>query len=56
MEIEKLLAKSHVTLETRKILQARASMLFPTLPKRSKRKQKTEDNNEDNSSSKNDSE
>jgi hypothetical protein len=52
MEIEKLMTKSHVTLETRKILQARASMLFPALPKRSKREQKTKDVNEENSSSK----
>jgi CPA1 family monovalent cation:H+ antiporter len=52
MEIEKLMTKSHVTLETRKIIQARASMLFPALPKRSKPKQKTKAVNEDNSSSK----
>ena len=54
-EIEKLMTKSHVTLETRKIIQARASKLFPALPKRSVRKQKTKDVKEDNSSQ-NDSE
>ena len=53
MEIEKLMTKSHVTLETRKIIQARASMLFPALPNRSKRKQKTKAAvNESNSSTK----
>ena len=41
LELEMLMTKSHVTLETRKIIQARASMLFPGLPKRTKRKQKS---------------
>ena len=39
-EIEKLMTKSHATLATRKIIQARASILFPSLQKRSKRRQK----------------
>jgi NhaP-type Na+/H+ or K+/H+ antiporter len=38
MEIEKLMAKSHATLKTRKIIQARASILFPSLQKLSRRK------------------
>jgi hypothetical protein len=37
MEIEQFIAKSRVTLETRKIIQARASILFPSLPKKIKK-------------------
>ncbi len=29
VELERLIAKSHVTIETRKIIRARASILFP---------------------------
>ena len=42
MKIEKLMAKSHATLETRKIIRARTSILFPSLQKLSKRKKKNE--------------
>jgi monovalent cation:H+ antiporter, CPA1 family len=48
-ELESLIAKSRVTLETRKILRARASILFPSLPKRPKRKQKSESTRESES-------
>ncbi len=41
-ELEKLITKSRVLPKTRKIIQARAASLFPPLPDRSKRKQKTE--------------
>ncbi len=40
MDIEKLMTKSHATLETRKIIQARTSILFPSLQKLSKRRHK----------------
>jgi NhaP-type Na+/H+ or K+/H+ antiporter len=42
MEIEKLMTKSHVTLETRKIIRARTSLLFPSLKRLSRRKKKNE--------------
>ena len=50
LELERLIATSHVTLETRKIIRARASILFPRLPKtRIKRKNETksEESNSD---------
>jgi CPA1 family monovalent cation:H+ antiporter len=43
MQLEQLIAKSPVTIETRKIIQERASILFPYLPKVSKRKSKNEE-------------
>jgi CPA1 family monovalent cation:H+ antiporter len=46
MELDRLIAKSRVTLETRKIVRARASILFPPLPRKTKGKQKTEDTRE----------
>jgi CPA1 family monovalent cation:H+ antiporter len=49
-ELERLIAKSHVTIETRKIIRARASILFPTLLKASKRKQKDKETNEETNS------
>ena len=52
IEIEKLMTKSHATLETRKIIQARASILFPYLQRRSKRKQKSAETNNGSSSEK----
>ena len=42
MEMEKLVETSPVTVETRKIIRARASILFPYWSKRPKRKQKSE--------------
>ena len=50
IEIEKLMTKSHATLETRKIIQARASILFPFLQWRSKRRQKKEEKSKESSS------
>jgi len=49
MELERLIAKSHVTLETRKIIRARATTLFPRLSKISKRKEKNEETKETSS-------
>ena len=43
LELERLIAKSHVTVETRKIIRARASILFPRLPKTSKRKRRNKE-------------
>ena len=40
LELERLISTSRVTLETKKIIRARASALFPRLPKTSKRKQR----------------
>ena len=54
IELEGLIAKSHVSLETKQILRARAASLLPSFPMRSKRKQKSEATNE--SASKLDSE
>jgi monovalent cation:H+ antiporter, CPA1 family len=54
MELEGLIAKSRVTLETKKILRARASILFPSLPKRIKRKPKDEETKPSNSKSETD--
>jgi CPA1 family monovalent cation:H+ antiporter len=45
LELERLIAKSHVTVETRKIIRARASILFPRLPKTAKQKPKAKDEN-----------
>ena len=42
MEIEKLMTKSHASLETRKIIRARTSILFPSLQKLSRRKKRNE--------------
>ncbi len=47
MEIDKLMTKSHATLETRKIIQARASILFPSIQKRFKRRQELEETNKE---------
>jgi len=52
IDIEQLMTKSHATLATRKIIQARASILFPFLQKRSKRKQKSEETNKESGSEK----
>jgi F0F1-type ATP synthase membrane subunit b/b' len=41
--IDKLIAQSRVTVETKKIIQARTSVLFPSLPKKPKRKEKKEE-------------
>ena len=41
MELDSVIAKSRVSLETKQILRARAASLFPPLPKRAKRKQKS---------------
>lgn len=46
MEIDQLIAQSRVTVETKKIIQARASKLFPSLPKKTKPKQKNEEDKE----------
>jgi CPA1 family monovalent cation:H+ antiporter len=46
-ELERLIATSRVTLQTRKIIRARASILFPRLPKASKRKRKDEETSEE---------
>jgi len=40
IELERLIATSRVTVETRKIIRARASILFPRLPKTTIQKQK----------------
>jgi hypothetical protein len=40
IELERLIATSRVTVETRKIIRARASILFPRLPKTIIQKQK----------------
>lgn len=42
MELEKLMTKSHASLKTRKIIQARTSILFPSLQKLSRRKKNNE--------------
>jgi hypothetical protein len=39
IELERLIAKSHVSLQTKQILRARAASLFSSLPTRAKRKQ-----------------
>ena len=44
--IDQLIAQSRVTVETKKIIQARASRLFPSLPKKTKPKQKSDENKE----------
>jgi NhaP-type Na+/H+ or K+/H+ antiporter len=48
-ELDSLIAKSPVTLETRKIIRARAAILFSRLPKPSKREQKKEESKEPDS-------
>ena len=50
IELERLIAKSHVTVETRKIIRARASILFPRLPSATKKKQKDKKTNEKSNS------
>jgi Na+:H+ antiporter len=45
-DIDQLIAQSRVTVETKKIIQARASKLFPALPKKTKPKQKSEEHKE----------
>jgi hypothetical protein len=40
IELERLIAKSHVSLQTKQILRARAASLFPSLPTRVRLKQK----------------
>jgi len=52
VEIDQLMTKSNATLATRKIIQARASILFPPLQKRSKRRQKSEGTNKESGSEK----
>jgi CPA1 family monovalent cation:H+ antiporter len=49
VELENVIAKSRVSLETKQILSARAISLFPSLPKRAKRKQKSTAAEEQNS-------
>jgi len=50
-ELDKLIRKSRVSMKTRKIIETRASTLFPSLSKRSaKRKQKPENENEESNS------
>ena len=51
LELERLIARSRVSLETKQILRARAASLFPSLPTRVKRKQKREAAKEANSKS-----
>ncbi len=46
LELERLISQSHVTLEARKIIRARASVLFPRLPNAHRRKQKAKKANE----------
>ena len=55
VELERLIAKSKASLETRKIIQARASALFQPLPRRAKRKNKTEPENVEKESKQNSS-
>ncbi len=55
IEIEKMITKSRATLETRNIIRARASILFPYLQKIPKRKRKTEPHDKANSNEKLDS-
>jgi len=45
MDLESLISKSKVTVETRKIIRARASLLFPSLPNKIRRKEKSEEKN-----------
>jgi hypothetical protein len=40
-EIDQLIAQSRVTVGTKKVIQARALKLFPSLPKKTKPKQKS---------------
>jgi CPA1 family monovalent cation:H+ antiporter len=42
LEIEKLMTRSHISLETRKIIRARTSVLFPSFQRLSRRKKKDE--------------
>jgi NhaP-type Na+/H+ or K+/H+ antiporter len=51
-EIDLLMTESHATLATRKIIQARASILFQSLQKRSKRRQKLGETNKESGSEK----
>ena len=50
MDLERLISKSKVTVETRKIIRARASILFPFLLMRTKSKQKTRDSDKETKS------
>jgi CPA1 family monovalent cation:H+ antiporter len=50
LELERLIATSHVTVETRKIIRARASILFPRLPSATRQKQKDKKTNEKSNS------
>ena len=43
MELERIIAKSRLTLETREIIRKRVSILFPSLPKKPKQKQENEE-------------
>ena len=43
IDLESLISKSKVTVETRKIIRARASLLFPSLLNKTKRKEKSEE-------------
>jgi CPA1 family monovalent cation:H+ antiporter len=49
IELENVISKSHVTLKTKQILRARAASLFPSMPKRVKRKQKSTEGEDQNS-------
>jgi hypothetical protein len=42
-EIDQLIAQSRVTIETKKIIQARTSKLFPSLPKKTKTKSEADE-------------
>ena len=46
IELEQMISKSRLTLETREIIRARASILFPSLPKKRKKEQKPAKSNE----------
>ena len=50
LELERLIATSHVTVQTRKIIRARASILFPRLPSATRQKQKDKKTNEKSNS------
>ena len=52
IEIDQLMAKSHATLATRRIIQARASIIFRSLQKRSERKQKSDGTSKESGSKK----
>lgn len=50
MELERLIAKSHVTLETKRIIRERASLLFPRLPKNIKHRRRSGQSDEETNS------